>query len=88
MEIFQVSSSNPVHFAVDPPGLSLTETEVMFQQLHPPSMATSPSYNEHLFHIHERTIGLPALLGIVRQQACNSHNEYIFGFFGSISKKS
>ncbi|KAL4003804.1 NB-ARC domain family protein [Acanthocheilonema viteae] len=76
LEIFQVSSSNPIHFAVDPPGFSLTETENMFQQLHSSAEAALSFYNEHLFHIHERTIGLPALLGIVRQQACNSHDNF------------
>ncbi|CAG9529491.1 unnamed protein product [Cercopithifilaria johnstoni] len=76
LEIFQVSSSNPVHFAVDPPGFSLAETEIMFQQLHSSAAVSSSSYNKHLFHIHRRTMGLPALLGIVRQQACNSHNDF------------
>uniref|UniRef100_A0A0R3S630 NB-ARC domain-containing protein n=1 Tax=Elaeophora elaphi TaxID=1147741 RepID=A0A0R3S630_9BILA len=75
LEIFQVSSSNPVHFAVDPPGFSLTETEIMFQQLHS-SLSAASSETEHLFYIHERTIGLPALLGIVRQQAFNSHYDF------------
>ncbi|EJD73880.1 hypothetical protein LOAG_18733 [Loa loa] len=75
LEIFQVSSSNPIYFAVDPPGFSLTETEILFQQLHS-CTAMASSYNEHLFHIHKRTMGLPALLGIVRQQACDIHNDF------------
>ncbi|VDK84411.1 unnamed protein product [Onchocerca ochengi] len=75
LEIFQVTSSNPVHFAIDPPGFSLTEMEEMFEQLHF-SAAMASSYNEHLLHIYEKTIGLPALLGIVRQQLCDSNNFY------------
>lgn len=81
-EIFQVSSSAPIYFAIDPPGFSLVETENIFQELLS-STATTSSHNDHLLYIHERTMGLPALLGIMRQQACNSH-EYIFGFFDFI----
>ncbi|MCP9258407.1 hypothetical protein DINM_002901 [Dirofilaria immitis] len=76
LEIFQVSSSNPIHFKVDPPGFSLTEMEEMFQQLHSSTTMVPSSYNEHLFHIYKETMGLPALLGIVRQQACDSHKDF------------
>ncbi|VDP19605.1 unnamed protein product [Onchocerca flexuosa] len=76
LEIFQVTSTNPVHFAIDPPGFSLTEMEKMFQQPHFSTAMDSFSYNEYLFHIYEKTMGLPALLGILRQQACDNHNNF------------
>ncbi|VIO92632.1 Caspase recruitment domain containing protein [Brugia malayi] len=76
LELFQVSSSNPILFAVDPPGFSFTETEVLFQQMRSSTTITSSSFHDHLFHIHKKTMGLPALLGIVRQQACDSNNDF------------
>ncbi|VDN87106.1 unnamed protein product [Brugia pahangi] len=44
--------------------------------MHCSTTITSSSFNDHLFHIHKKTMGLPALLGIVRQQACDSNNDF------------
>ncbi|VDM98254.1 unnamed protein product [Thelazia callipaeda] len=76
VDIFQVCYSNPVYFSIDPPGLSLSETEMMFKELHSSNLEISLCNDSQLCHIHKKTMGLPALLGILRQQICSDHNNF------------
>uniref|UniRef100_A0A915Q4G0 NB-ARC domain-containing protein n=1 Tax=Setaria digitata TaxID=48799 RepID=A0A915Q4G0_9BILA len=76
LEIFQVCFTSPLHFAIDPPCFSLMEMELMFRELLSSAVMNSSFYNEQLLYIHKRTMGLPAVLGIVRQQACDNYNGF------------
>ncbi|VDK37753.1 unnamed protein product [Gongylonema pulchrum] len=62
-EIFQVSSTNPIYFKIPSVGFTLAETACAINSVL--AADNSPAYMEQVAWIHQKTAGLPALIGIV-----------------------